>query len=198
LVGRFKPTRFPIWSPAYFRFWLVKQLLQLNPMQVFVGTPLYSTYLRLLGANIGRNTAILARTVPVVTDLIAIRDDTIISKDCFFSGYRARGNMIEFGPVEIGARAFVGEYTVLDINTRMEDDTQLGNSSSLQAGQVVPAGKHYHGSPAIETETNYVRVEPRKVGTLRRVLYSLFQLVGLFGILAPLPALLLYAVLPGL
>ena len=33
----------------------------------------------------------------------------------------------------------------------MGDDTQLGHASSLQSGQRVPDGKHYHGSPAVET-----------------------------------------------
>ncbi|HHY50704.1 MAG TPA: amino acid adenylation domain-containing protein, partial [Alphaproteobacteria bacterium] len=196
LVGRWTARRFPVWGLAYFRFWLVKQLLQLNPMQLFLGSPLYSLYLRLLGARIGRNTAILARIVPVVTDLVAVGDDTLISKDALITGYRVRGNIVELGPVTIGSRAFVGESTLIDIGTAMGDDTQLGNTSSLQSGQSVPAGKRYHGSPAIETETSYVRVEPRRISTLRRALYSLLQLVGLFGLLAPLPTILLYAVLP--
>jgi non-ribosomal peptide synthetase-like protein len=197
LIGRWKAERFPVWGVKYFRFWLVKNLLQINPMQLFVGTPLYSTYLRFLGADIGHNTAILARAVPVATDLITVGDSTLISKDSLFSGYRVRGNMIETGPVTIGARAFIGEATVLDIDTAMGDDTQLGNTSSLQSGQSIPAGRRYHGSPAIETDTDYMRVEPKVIGQGRRVGYSIFQLVGMFGLIAPIPTVLLYALLPG-
>ncbi len=47
--------------------------------------------------------------------------------------------------------SFVGEASVLDINTAIEDGTQLGHASSLQVGQRVPKGKRYHGSPAQET-----------------------------------------------
>ena len=50
LVGRWKPTEFPIWSLRYFRFWLVKTLIRTNPLVRLVGTPLYPFYLRLLGA----------------------------------------------------------------------------------------------------------------------------------------------------
>jgi non-ribosomal peptide synthetase-like protein len=197
LVGRWKADRFPVWGAKYFRFWLVKQLLQLNPMQLFIGTPLYSSYLRLLGAKLGHGTAIFSRVVPLATDLFALGDDSVISKDSRFAGYRARAGWIEIGPIAIGARAFVGEATVIEIGTVMEDDTQLGNSSSLQSGQVVPAGKRYHGSPAIETDTNYVRVEPQKLSAARRAGYSLFQLVGIFGLLSPIPSLLLALLFPG-
>jgi non-ribosomal peptide synthetase-like protein len=197
LIGRFKPGRFPVWSFAYFRFWLVKQLLQINPMQLFIGSPLYSTYLRLLGAKIGRNTAILARAVPTATDLISVGESTLIGRDSLFAGYRVRGGYVELGPITIGKRAFVGESTVIDIGAAMGDDTQLGNSSSLQSGQEVPDGKHYHGSPAVETTSDYVRVEPRVIGGTRRFLYSLAQIVGLFGLLAPIPTILVFWLLPG-
>jgi non-ribosomal peptide synthetase-like protein len=197
LIGRWKADRFPVWGLKYFRFWLVKQLLQINPMQLFIGTPLYSTYLRLLGARLGHGTALFSRLVPLATDLVSIGEDTIISKDSRLTGYRVRAGWVEVGPVTVGARAFVGEATVVDIGTVMEDDTQLGNSSSLQSGQVVPAGKRYHGSPAVETEANYVRVEPRKLSTARRAAYSLFQLLGIFGVLSPIPALLVQGLFPG-
>ena len=54
LVGRWKPQEIRVWSLAYFRFWLVKTLVQRNPMVLFVGSPLYVLYLRALGAKVGR------------------------------------------------------------------------------------------------------------------------------------------------
>ena len=55
------------WSLAYVRFWIVKTLIVANPLaRLFVGTPLYSLYLRALGARIGRRVVILTQHVPVV------------------------------------------------------------------------------------------------------------------------------------
>jgi hypothetical protein len=71
LVGRWKPQQFRVWSMPYLRFWIVRTLIQRNPMAVFVGTPLYSLYLRALGARVGRGVAIFTK-VPVCTDLITI------------------------------------------------------------------------------------------------------------------------------
>ena len=64
---------------------------------------------------------------------------------------------------------FVGEKTVLDIDTSMGDGAQLGHASALHSGQAVPAGERWHGSPAQRTDVDYARVAPARCGTLRRV-----------------------------
>ena len=156
LIGRFKAQSIPIWSFAYFRFWLVKTLMRSSPATAFKGTVLYNAYLRLMGARIGRNVILTCR--PVCTDLVTIGDNTIIRGPTLL-GYRAQSNFIHMGPVMIGSNAFVGEASVLDIDTTMGDNTQLGHASSLQSGQRVPDGKRYHGSPAVETSSDYCQIE---------------------------------------
>ena len=90
--------------------------------------------------------------MPVCTDLLTIGDGTVIRKDSFFIGYRAHAGLIQTGPVTLGRDVFVGEMTVLDIDTSMGDGAQLGHASSLHAGQAVPAGERWHGSPAQRTD----------------------------------------------
>src|SRR6185437_7285854 len=51
LVGRLKPRQFRVWSLTYFRFWLVKILVQVSPLARFSGSPIFSIYLRMLGAK---------------------------------------------------------------------------------------------------------------------------------------------------
>ena len=68
LIGRFKAQSIPIWSLAYFRFWVVKTMMRTSPVMAFIGTPIYNAYLRLMGAKIGRNVVIssplTARSAP--------------------------------------------------------------------------------------------------------------------------------------
>jgi non-ribosomal peptide synthetase-like protein len=187
LVGRFKPGMIPIWSFAYFRFWIVLSMVRSSPMIAFVGTPLYNVYLRLMGAKIGRNVTIASRHGPVCADMIAIGDDTILRKDTIVLGYRAQSNFIHIGLVEIGSNAFVGEASVIDIDTKIGDGTQLGHASSLQSGQRVPDGKRYHGSPAVQTTSNYCPLETAGGSTLRRALYSCAELAALFLVAVPAP-----------
>ena len=98
--------------------------------------------------------------------MLTIGDNTILRKDSIVLGYRAQSNFIHIGPVEFGSNAFVGEASVVDIDTAMGNDTQLGHASSLQSGQHVPDGKRYHGSPAVETTSDYCPIESKR---LRRI-----------------------------
>jgi non-ribosomal peptide synthetase-like protein len=187
LVGRWKPQRIRVWSVAYLRFWIVKTLLLRNPLVLFAGTPLYSLYLRALGAKVGRGALILSRHVPVCADLLTVGDRTVIRKDSFFTCYRAEGGVIQTGPVTLGTDVVVGEAAVLDIDTSMGDGAELGHTSSLHAGQAVPGGEHRHGSPAQQrTEVDYRAFEPAGGGTARGVVYSALQLLRLLALSLPL------------
>ncbi|MGW1805422.1 Pls/PosA family non-ribosomal peptide synthetase [Streptomyces sp. NPDC002078] len=186
LIGRWRPGEFPVWGLTYLRFWLVKTLLHANPMVFLTGTPLYVLYLRALGARIGKGATILSHSVPVCTDLLTIGPGTVIRKDSFFLGYRAHAGHIQTGRITLGRDAFVGEKTVLDIDTSMGHGAQLGHASALHRGQAVPDGEHWHGSPAQPTRIDYVRVAPAGCGTARRAWFGLGTLVQLFLLYIPL------------
>ena len=184
LIGRWKPRQIRIWSLAYVRFWVVKTLVRRNPIILFTGSPLFNLYLRALGAKVGRGVVILSNHVPICTDLLTIGDGTVIRKDSFINGYRAHGNFIHVGPISIGKNAVISEATVIDIDTSMGDGTQLGHASSLQAGQTVPDGERWHGSPGQQTVVdNFLTVDPAPCGTLRKVAYAVYQLLTMLLIL---------------
>ncbi len=189
LVGRWRPQQIPVWSLGYVRFWLAKILVRSNPLLfLVVGSPLYSLYLRALGAHVGRGVTILSKTLPVCTDLLSIGDGALIRKDSSFTGYRAHAGRIETGRVTIGREVLVGEKTVLDIETSLGDGAQLGHASSLHAGQSVPAGERWHGSPAVPTEVDYATLEASTDGGARRVGFVVSQLLS--WVLIFLPAVL--------
>jgi len=198
LIGRWEPREFPVWGLTYLRFWTVKALVHANPMILFVGNPLYVLYLRALGARIGKRVTILSRTVPVCTDLLTIGADTVIRKEAYFLCYRAHTGRIQTGPVTLGRDVFIGEKTVLDIDTSMGDGAQLGHTSALYSGQVVPDGQRWHGSPAQRTELDYVRVTPANCGPLRRAGYGLVTLLQLFLLYIPLTVGGTYMLLTGI
>ncbi|GJF03981.1 Pls/PosA family non-ribosomal peptide synthetase [Pseudonocardia sp. D17] len=187
LVGRWKEREIRLWGPGYLRFWVVRTLVRANPLVLFAGSPLYTLYLRALGAKIGRGATVLSRTVPVATDLITIGEGAVVRRDSSFTGYHAVAGAIRTGRVTIGRDAFVGEATVLDIGTSIGDGGQLGHSSSLHTGQSIPAGERWHGVPAEPTTTDYRTVETGRPGTLRRFVYSALQL---FSVLVIGPAVL--------
>jgi non-ribosomal peptide synthetase-like protein len=110
-------------------------------------------------------------------DLLSIGDDTIIRQDATLSGYNVVSGHVRPGRISIGSRVYISEATVLDINSQMGDDTQLGTSSCLHENQRVPEGKIYQGSPAVETATNYNRVPPLKFSQFNRNAYTVYLIV---------------------
>jgi non-ribosomal peptide synthetase-like protein len=120
---------------------------------------------------------IQSRSFPITTDLVSIGSHTVLAKDSIVQGYKAQFNYIHIGHVVIGSNASVGEAGVVDINTVMEDDTQLGLASSLHEGQRIPKGEHFHGSPAVGTTANYCTVGTRRCSGLRRWMYTLVLLL---------------------
>ena len=129
---------------------------------------------------------IFSRHVPVCTDLLTIGADTVIRKESFFGCYRAHAGWIQTGTVTIGRNVFVGEKTVLDINTSMGDVSQLGHTSSLHSGQRVRIGERWHGSPAQRTNVNYLRVSSKPYGAFRRFRFSAATLFCVFFVYLPL------------
>jgi len=187
LIGRWKAQQIRLWSLAYVRFWIVKTLVRSSPAaRLFIGTPLYLLYLRALGAKIGPGVVIFSRRVPVCTDLLTIGAGAVIRREAIFNCYRAQGGRIEIGAVTLGRDVFVGERSVLDINTCMGDGAQLGHASALHSGQAVPAGERWHGCPAQRTDVNYLRVPPARCGTLRRAAYSAAALLAVLLLYLPL------------
>ncbi|WP_137134247.1 Pls/PosA family non-ribosomal peptide synthetase [Rhizobium sp. FKY42] len=187
LIGRWKPESIPIWSLRYYRFWVVKTLIQTAPVVLFRGSPLYSLYLRLLGARLGDNTTIECRSIPVCTDLISIGDNSILRKESMLMGYRAQSGYIHTGPISIGDNAFVGMGCMIDIDTSIGNRSQLGHASSLLRGQRIPDDQHWHGSPASQTTANYCPVPPVQISTTRRILYEIVQVITLFVFVTPIP-----------
>ncbi|WP_406643282.1 Pls/PosA family non-ribosomal peptide synthetase [Amycolatopsis sp. WGS_07] len=166
---------------------MVKTLVQRNLLvPLFVGSPLYSMYLRALGAKIGKGVTIFSRYVPVCTDLLTVGEGTVICKDTYFTTYRAQDGVIRTGPVAIGSHAYVGEMSVIDIETRIGDDAQFGHASSLHAGQAVPNGESWHGVPAVPADVRYRRVEPRACGSFRRAFFVVRQALTVLFLGAPL------------
>lgn len=193
-VGRFKEERIPLWSNRYARLWIAQAAIRTNPLNLFIGTPLYNVFLRLLGAKVGKGTLIFSPP-PVCTDLVTIGDNTLIRQDCRMPAYMAHRGYVYTGPISVGDRAYVAEATTLDINASIGDDAQLGTSSALMQGQHVPDGATHQGCPAAETATNFIRVPALDLPPWRARLYVTLQFLYDILIAFPVPIAAVYVLL---
>jgi non-ribosomal peptide synthetase-like protein len=186
LIGRWKQTEIRVWTWNYLRFWVVKSLVQKNPMIHLVnGSPLMSLYLRALGAKVGRGTTIFMNTVPVCTDLLRIGSNTVIRKDAVISGYHAHAGVIRTGRIVIGDHVVIGAKAVVDIETRIGDEAQLGHASVLMPGQMIPNGASWGGCPAEPMAANFRTDHELGRSGFRRALFGTSQLVNLIVLTIP-------------
>ncbi|ALE83836.1 hypothetical protein XF36_12315 [Pseudonocardia sp. HH130629-09] len=187
LVGRWTEREIPLWSAAYYRFWLARTLVRTNPLLLVAsGSPLLPLYLRLLGARIGPGVVMLARTIPACPDLLTVGANTVLRKDAILSCYRAEPGIIRTGRVTIGARVVVGEASVVDIGSEIGDGGRLAHASSLHTGQTVPAGATWWGTPARPGGGDPGSGVSATVGRARRAGYATGQLGWLLLVWLPL------------
>lgn len=172
LVGRWKAESFALWSHKYLRFWLIKYTLKLSPLSWFPGTPLYNSYLRLLGAKIGRNAVLNLRALPVCTDMLVVGDNAIVQQDASIPCYKAVDGEIQVGRVHLGNAVNVGVNSSLDIDSELQNNASLAHSSALLQGSIVPQREHWHGSPAVKAQTSSAHNQPVAERSAQKLLFS--------------------------
>lgn len=184
--GRYTKQEVKLWSLTYVRFWIAQLSTRANPMAAFAGSPLYNVYLRLVGVKVGRGARIFALP-PVCTDLVSIGENSVVRQSALLTGFTVHRGLLRTGTVEIGSNSFIGEASMMDINTKVGSGSQLGNSSCLHENNQVPDGENYHGSPAQKTDTDYIRVPTLEVSEWRARFYTAGEVTSALLITSPLP-----------
>ncbi len=195
IVGRFRAGEYPLWGVMYFRWWFVKSMISIVPIDYMAGTPLLGWYYRLLGAKIGPNVHFGSSALEAF-DLASIGADTCIGTDAHMSGTSVEGGLLKIGPVTVGRGCRVGNATVIEPHSVMEDGAQLDDLSALSPGSRVPAGERWGGAPARFLARREPVIDPSaaRPGLGKRFAFGAFHLLGLFLF----PTLVIAAIFPGL
>lgn len=152
LIGRIKPGLYRVESLAYVRHWFLQYLLRntrtiLLPMYATLYLP---TFLRLLGARIGRD-AEISTVTQFTPDLVQIGSGSFLADACLIGGERIHGGIMDLAPIHIGHRTFIGNSALVPIGARIGDDALLGVSSCSPAtGTPILDGTRWLGSPAFQ------------------------------------------------
>ncbi len=150
LIGRYRPTRAPIWGSFYVRNWIVQQAARLIPWKMVDGTVFMSVILRALGAKVGKRVHI-HRGVNLVFggwDLLEIGDDVTVSRDATLRLVDLEDGEIIVGPITIGSGCTLDVRSGVGPDTCMEPESYLTAQAYLTSGNIVPEGKKWSGIPA--------------------------------------------------
>ena len=148
VIGRFREGDYPLWSWAYFRWWLSN--LALAPTRAlskaWQGTPMMNFSLRLMGAKIGRGVFVGS---PIdEADLVTIEPGASIADNVVLRTHSLQGGVLRLRAIHIGKEAFVGSQSVIGGGVRVGGGSRIHHLSSVAEGSRVPAGSEWSGSPA--------------------------------------------------
>ena len=151
VVGKTRPGRYPMWGSYYFRIWVAEHFGMLAHESWLQGTPLYASYLRMMGAKIGRDVMVGSLVKFEMHDLVTIGDNATIGSRTILGGTQVIGNEFIVGPIEIGEGATIGGSCVIENDTRIGAYTELNDLTALSQGKSIGDHETWEGSPARKT-----------------------------------------------
>ena len=193
VIGRFQAGRIPLWSIAYWRFWVVRLFAGLSGAAFFRGTPLMNLYFRPMGAKIGPD-ALISTTHCVVFDLVSIGEGSSIGAGTQLPGYRVEDGMLMLGHVEIGDDCFVGMHCALGLNVTMQAGAKLDDLSLLADGIRMGPGECRRGVPAEPAQVDVPGAGGGKTGPRRPILFGLCHL----GLIYVMSYVAIFSLLPSI
>lgn len=191
VIGKMKEGDYPLWGLYYFRWWFVKTMQRLLPAQFLNGTPLYPSYLRLLGMKIAPD-AQMSDFSFGAEDLISIGSDASLSSQTSLNNAFVEDGMLKLRSITIGDHAYIGSSAVISGGSVIEDWGELQDLSHLQPDKTIASGEVWQGSPAqLKEKKNIADLpQPLPVSTLTRRKYKMVFILSIlvfpFIILLPL------------
>jgi len=133
------------------RYVISIQLVRIFAGSLFRATPIWTFYMRLNGARMGRRVFVNSLEV---TDhnLLDFGDDVVVGGDAHLSGHTVEGGVLKTAPVRLGRGVTVGVGSVVGIGVVAGDRCQIGALSLVPKFAELEEGAVYVGIPVKKME----------------------------------------------
>ncbi|MFC1434813.1 Pls/PosA family non-ribosomal peptide synthetase [Streptacidiphilus sp. N1-3] len=178
----------PRGGSVHLRLWAAERLAEASGATALSGAWL-TRYARALGGRIGPDVDL--HTLPPVTGMIKLGKGCAVEADVDLSGWWLDGDLLQLGPVRVGAGATVGTRSILFPGARVGKRAEIGAGSAV-TGQV-PTGQRWSGAPATKTgraEHAWPKARPERT-SIWAAMYGISGIaLTLLPLLAAVPAAL--------
>jgi non-ribosomal peptide synthetase-like protein len=156
LMGRYRAGEHPLWSWFVWRDEILnscqEELAGAWLLDLALGTPIMSGYLRLMGTTAGRD--IWCDTLTITEfDMVTIGDGCAINRRACIETHLFHDRLMRIGPIRLGAGASVGPSTAVLPDTILGEGCCVGGRSVVLRGEELFAGTRWHGAPVTAMTT---------------------------------------------
>jgi len=128
------------------RYMVASHIVRVFAGSLFRGSPIWTVYLRLNGARIGRRAYV---NTLFISDhnLLDIGEDVVIGSEVHLSGHTVEAGVVKTGTVRLGHGVTIGLGTVVDIGVIVGAGCQVGALSLIPKHTTLEGGAIYAGIP---------------------------------------------------
>ena len=150
LVGRVRAGEHPLWSSFVWRNELADTFVEMLAVpwgvRAATGTAVLTTWLRSLGARIGRGVWCETHWLPEA-DLVSLGDGASVNRGCVLQTHLFHDRIMSLDTVTLADGATLGPHGVILPAATIGDSTTVGPSSLVMRGEGVPAHSRWTGNP---------------------------------------------------
>lgn len=148
----FRPVKkgnYSLKSFYYLKIWFAERLmgLSLGTMESLYGTIFTASWLRLLGAKIGKKSEIASVNFSL-PGMLNIGEECFVGDGAILAPARVHNGYIRLRPIYLGNRVFIGNGALIPQNTRLYSNCLIACSSTTP-GEIVASNTSWIGVPAI-------------------------------------------------
>ncbi len=135
---------------GYYRKWLVARILDasLETLHGLYASVFAATWLRLMGAKVGRGAEISTAT-GVIPDLLTVGEDSFVADGVTLGDEEQRGGWMSLQATTVGRRSFLGNGAYVPDGAVIPDDLLIGVQTRTPANERMRPGQVWLGSPAV-------------------------------------------------
>lgn len=121
-------------------------LVRMFTGELFRTSPMWTVYMRAMGAKVGKNVYV---NTPIVYDfnLLEIGDNTVIGGHASLVAHSVEKGILHAAPVRIGKNCVIGVGSIVTPGVQIGDHTQIGALSYIPKHTVIPANCAVGGVP---------------------------------------------------
>ncbi len=154
-IDREMPINHPDWPLLnWVRYTISIHLVRIFAGLVFRATPLWTLYMKLNGAQLGRNVFVNSLWV---TDhnLLEFGDNVVIGSEVHLSGHTVERGLVKTAKVKLGKGVMVGVSAIVEIGVEAGEGCQIGAMSFVPKYAKLEAGQSYGGIPVHRLESHH-------------------------------------------